>query len=55
MIENKQGGGSMHSDWQDSPAATVREEVIQDSHRSAEEVTKLKEMLTQRDNEISIL
>ena len=34
---------------------TVRKEVTEDSHHSAAEVTKLKEMLTQRDNEISIL
>ncbi|XP_026159046.1 kinesin-like protein KIF6 isoform X2 [Mastacembelus armatus] len=37
------------SDGQQSPAATMREDIC------AAEVTKLKEMLTQRDNEISIL
>ncbi|XP_045919303.1 kinesin-like protein KIF6 isoform X2 [Micropterus dolomieu] len=44
-----------HSDRQKPPATSVREEVVQDSHHSAAEVTKLKEMLKQRDNEISIL
>ncbi|XP_038585628.1 kinesin-like protein KIF6 [Micropterus salmoides] len=44
-----------HNDRQEPPATSVREEVVQDSHHSAAEVTKLKEMLKQRDNEISIL
>ncbi|XP_044022940.1 kinesin-like protein KIF6 isoform X2 [Siniperca chuatsi] len=52
MIMDKQGGGKRHRDGQESP---VREEVIQDSHHTAAEVTRLKEMLTQRDNENSIL
>ncbi|XP_031177271.1 kinesin-like protein KIF6 isoform X2 [Sander lucioperca] len=55
MIMNKQGGGNRHSDGQASPAATVREAVIQDSNHSAVEMTRLKEMMAQRDNEISIL
>lgn len=55
MIKDKQGGGNIYSDGKESPAATMREEVIQDSHRGAEEVTKLKERLTECDNEISIL
>lgn len=54
MIMDKQGGGNRCSDGQESLAATGREEVIQDSHHSPAEVTKLKEMLMQRDNEISI-
>ncbi|KAI3367971.1 hypothetical protein L3Q82_026797 [Scortum barcoo] len=49
IIRDKQGRGNVHSDGQESPAATVREE-----HRSAEEVIKLKEMLMQRDNEINV-
>ncbi|XP_051249392.1 kinesin-like protein KIF6 isoform X1 [Dicentrarchus labrax] len=53
MIMDKHGGGNGRSDG--SPAETVREEVIQDSYHSAAEVTKLKTMLKQRDNEISIL
>ncbi|XP_067335038.1 kinesin-like protein KIF6 [Channa argus] len=55
MILAKQSGGNRHSDGQESPAATVREEVVQDAHHSTAEVTKLKEMLIQRDKEISIL
>ncbi|XP_074517085.1 kinesin-like protein KIF6 isoform X3 [Sebastes fasciatus] len=56
MIMDKQGGGNGHGDGQASPAATVdTEAVIQESHQCAAEVTKLKEMMTQRDNEISIL
>ncbi|XP_044230917.1 kinesin-like protein KIF6 [Thunnus albacares] len=55
MILDKQGRGNRCSDGQASPAVIVREGEIQDNHRSAAEVTKLKEMLTQRDNEISIL
>lgn len=55
MILEKKGGGNKCSDGQELPAATVREDGIQDSHQSAPTVTKLKEMLTQRDNEISIL
>lgn len=55
MILDKQSGGNKRNDGQESPAATKREEVTQDSHHSAAQVTKLKEMLTQRDNEISIL
>ncbi|XP_070776779.1 kinesin-like protein KIF6 [Enoplosus armatus] len=56
MITDKHGGGNGHSDGRESPAATAaRGEVVQDSRHSAAEVTNLKEMLTQRDNEISIL
>ncbi|XP_070698913.1 kinesin-like protein KIF6 [Pempheris klunzingeri] len=51
MIMDKQSGGN--SNGQESPM--WREDVIQDGHHSPAEVTKLKEMLTQRDNEISIL
>uniref|UniRef100_A0A3P8RYJ9 Kinesin family member 6 n=1 Tax=Amphiprion percula TaxID=161767 RepID=A0A3P8RYJ9_AMPPE len=44
----------MHSDGQESPAATgMQEEKEENSHHSAAEVDKLKEMLQQRDNEIS--
>ncbi|XP_029317068.1 kinesin-like protein KIF6 [Cottoperca gobio] len=55
MIMDKQGGENGHGDVQASPTATGREEAIQDSHHCAAQVTKLKEMMTQRDNEISIL
>ncbi|XP_026209606.1 kinesin-like protein KIF6 isoform X2 [Anabas testudineus] len=55
MILAKQDGGNRRCNGQDSPAATVQDEVMQDAQHSAEEVAKLKEMLTQRDNEISIL
>ncbi|XP_078134394.1 kinesin-like protein KIF6 [Sander vitreus] len=55
MIMNKQDGGNRHSDGRASPAATVREAVIQDSNHSTAEMTRLKEMMAQRDNEISIL
>uniref|UniRef100_A0A8C9YPQ8 Kinesin family member 6 n=1 Tax=Sander lucioperca TaxID=283035 RepID=A0A8C9YPQ8_SANLU len=41
-------------DGQASPAATVREAVIQDSNHSAVEMTRLKEMMAQRDNEIRL-
>ncbi|KAM8914957.1 kinesin-like protein KIF6 isoform 5-T5 [Spinachia spinachia] len=53
MIMDKQSTGNRPSDGEASPADTVA--VIQNSPRSAAEVTKLKEMMTQRDNEISIL
>ncbi|XP_035466704.1 kinesin-like protein KIF6 isoform X1 [Scophthalmus maximus] len=55
MIVDKQGGGRERGDGKESPAATVSEEVIQDDYHSAKQVTTLKEMLSQRDNEISIL
>ncbi|XP_034714773.1 kinesin-like protein KIF6 isoform X2 [Etheostoma cragini] len=55
MIINKQGGGNRHSDGRASPASTVRETVSQDSNLPAAEITRLKEMMVQRDNEISIL
>ncbi|KAM9341239.1 kinesin-like protein KIF6 [Symphorus nematophorus] len=52
MIVDKQGQrGTRCSDG----PATVRKEVTEDSHDSAAEVTQLKEMLTQRNNEISVL
>ncbi|XP_063353827.1 kinesin-like protein KIF6 [Pelmatolapia mariae] len=55
IIWDKKGGKNRCSDDKATPAATVREEEIQHSHQSAGEVAKLKEMLGQRDNEISIL
>ncbi|XP_049453113.1 kinesin-like protein KIF6 isoform X2 [Epinephelus fuscoguttatus] len=55
MIMDKQGGENRQSDGRASRAATVREAVIQDCHHCAAEVTRLKEMMTQRDNEISVL
>lgn len=56
MILDKQDqSGSRCSDGQKSTAAAVNEEVTEDRHNSTSEVTALKEMLTQRDNEISIL
>uniref|UniRef100_A0A671UE48 Kinesin family member 6 n=1 Tax=Sparus aurata TaxID=8175 RepID=A0A671UE48_SPAAU len=56
VIMGKQGQrGNSSGDKQESPAATVSEEVIQNSHHSTAEVNKLKEMLMQRNNEISIL
>ncbi|XP_010734716.2 kinesin-like protein KIF6 isoform X1 [Larimichthys crocea] len=56
MLMDKQGQRRNRcSDEQESPAATVSEEVIEDSHHSATEVTELKKTLTQRNNEISIL
>uniref|UniRef100_A0AAQ4Q628 Kinesin family member 6 n=1 Tax=Gasterosteus aculeatus aculeatus TaxID=481459 RepID=A0AAQ4Q628_GASAC len=53
MIMGKQSAGNRHSDGEASPGNTVA--VIQNSPCSAAEMTKLKEMMTQRDNEISIL
>ncbi|XP_034381017.1 kinesin-like protein KIF6 [Cyclopterus lumpus] len=50
MITDEQSGGRRRGDGRVSPAAVDGE-----SPRSAAEVTRLKEMLTQRDNEISIL
>ncbi|XP_039897803.1 kinesin-like protein KIF6 isoform X2 [Simochromis diagramma] len=55
IIWDKKGGKNRSSDDKATPAATGREEEIQHSHQSAGEVAKLKEMLGQRDNEISIL
>ncbi|CAK6962119.1 kinesin-like protein KIF6 [Scomber scombrus] len=55
MILDKKGGGNRCSDGQASPSAIAKEGEIHNNHHSAAEVTKLKEMLTQRDNEISIL
>ena len=51
MIMDKQRGGNGNADGKASPTAAERE----DSQQSAAEVTKLKEMMTHRDNEISIL
>ncbi|KAJ4939732.1 hypothetical protein JOQ06_029169, partial [Pogonophryne albipinna] len=51
MIMDKQRGGNGKADGKASPTAAERE----DSQQSAAEVTKLKEMMTHRDNEISIL
>ncbi|KAL6105089.1 kif6 [Pungitius sinensis] len=53
MIMDKQSAGNRQSDGEASPATTAA--VLQNSPCSAAEVTKLKEMMTQRDNEISIL
>ncbi|XP_075303978.1 kinesin-like protein KIF6 [Odontesthes bonariensis] len=53
MILSKQGG--RNGCRKQSPTVTVKEEDIQVNHVSAAEVTKLKDMLRQRDNEISIL
>ncbi|XP_020503678.2 kinesin-like protein KIF6 [Labrus bergylta] len=55
MIMYQRGGGDKPSDDKESPGATVKREDIEDVSHSAAEVTKCKEMLTQRDNEISIL
>ena len=56
VIMGEQGQrGNSSGEKQESPAATVSEEVIQNSHHSTAEVNKLKEMLMQRNNEISIL
>ncbi|XP_028251452.1 kinesin-like protein KIF6 [Parambassis ranga] len=51
MILDKQGGRNSCGDGKESPAAKARVEEIQDDSQ----VAKLKEMLKQRDNEISIL
>lgn len=54
MFRGKQGQrGGKRSDVQESPAAKLKE-VPENCHSSAE-MTELKKMLTQRDNEISIL
>ncbi|XP_041828622.1 kinesin-like protein KIF6 isoform X2 [Melanotaenia boesemani] len=53
IILEKEGGRNGHSDQRESPA--VKEEAIQLNPVSAAEEAKLKEMLRQRDNEISIL
>ncbi|CAJ1074118.1 kinesin-like protein KIF6 isoform X1 [Xyrichtys novacula] len=56
MILDRSDGGNMLRDVKESSEVTMRREVVQDSnHTAAAEVTKLKEMLTQRENEISIL
>uniref|UniRef100_UPI0037E93C34 kinesin-like protein KIF6 n=1 Tax=Semicossyphus pulcher TaxID=241346 RepID=UPI0037E93C34 len=55
MMTDMRGGGNRLSDGKESPASTLTREEIQDNDHSAAEVAKLKEMLTQRDNEISIL
>ncbi|XP_030574940.1 kinesin-like protein KIF6 isoform X4 [Archocentrus centrarchus] len=55
MIWDKRGRKNRRGDDKEIPAATVKEEEIQHSHHGAGEVVKLKEMLQQRDNEISIL
>ncbi|XP_022050559.2 kinesin-like protein KIF6 [Acanthochromis polyacanthus] len=59
MILDKQGRRNRNSNGQESPVATgtqeEKEEKEENSHHSAAEVDKLKEMLQQRDNEISIL
>lgn len=55
MILDKQSGGKSCGDGQMTPRAATKEGEIKNNQHSAAEVTKLKEMLTQRDNEISIL
>ncbi|CAG5866202.1 unnamed protein product [Menidia menidia] len=55
IILSKQGGRDGRADEQQLPAATVRAEDTQVNHIGAAEVTKMKEMLRQRDSEISIL
>ncbi|XP_074548303.1 kinesin-like protein KIF6 [Halichoeres trimaculatus] len=55
MIIDKRDGGNSIYDVKQPPEATLRREVMQDSDQTAAEVNTLKEMLTQRDNEISIL
>ncbi|XP_069578414.1 kinesin-like protein KIF6 [Brachyistius frenatus] len=55
MILDKHGRRNGHRNGQESPDATVSDEGIQKSQHNAAEVARLKEMLTQRDNEISIL
>lgn len=55
IIWDKRGRKDRCSDDKEIPAATVKEEEIHHSQHCAGEVAKLKEMLEQRDNEISIL
>ncbi|XP_042357157.1 kinesin-like protein KIF6 [Plectropomus leopardus] len=55
MIMGKQRGENRLHNGKASTEAAARETIIQDGHHNAAEVTKLKEMLTQRDNEISVL
>ncbi|XP_061650957.1 kinesin-like protein KIF6 isoform X2 [Phyllopteryx taeniolatus] len=53
ILGNRNGNGNSR-DLQESPAAVPQENDIQE-HRCAEEVVALKELLKQRDHEISIL
>ncbi|XP_034531801.1 kinesin-like protein KIF6 isoform X2 [Notolabrus celidotus] len=55
IITDKSDGGNNLCDVRQPPEATMRGEVIEASDHTAAEVSRLKEMLTQRDNEISIL
>lgn len=50
IVDKKRQIGSRFSDGRESPAATGNEE-----SNSSAEISALKQMLTQRDNEISIL
>ncbi|XP_029350153.1 kinesin-like protein KIF6 [Echeneis naucrates] len=52
VMIHKQHGGSKHSD---ESLAPMREEIIEDNHHSGAKMAELKEILAQRDNEISIL
>ncbi|XP_072314389.1 kinesin-like protein KIF6 [Eucyclogobius newberryi] len=55
MFLEKTSRGAALTDGKVVPEATLRRGDVQESQQCATEVTKLKEMLTQRDNEISIL
>lgn len=55
MVLNQRGAADEHGDRKQSAAGTADENGIQDNHHSAEQVITLKETLSQRDNEISIL
>ncbi|XP_020775106.2 kinesin-like protein KIF6 [Boleophthalmus pectinirostris] len=55
MVLEKPSRGAALTDGKMTPEATLMRGHIQESQQCVVEVTKLKEMLTQRDNEISIL
>ncbi|XP_024914700.1 kinesin-like protein KIF6 [Cynoglossus semilaevis] len=55
MVLNQRGAADEHGDRKQSAAGTADENGIQDNHHSAEQVITLKETLSQRDNEISVL
>ncbi|XP_055361584.1 kinesin-like protein KIF6 isoform X2 [Betta splendens] len=55
MVLAKQEEGKRHRDGHYSAATAVQKEGLQSAQHNAGEVTRLREMLTQRDNEISIL
>lgn len=52
ILEKQSRGGTLDAVL---PEATLMKDSFQENQHYAAEVTKLKEMLTQRDNEISIL